>query len=122
MDDDCVEVLSVEDDQRIAELIKLALEPEGYCVRQCEDGVTALRCIDEQEPAVILLDLMIPLLDGREFVWELRRRRRSVPVIVISAVRDLPSQVARLPVQGFITKPFDIQQLVATVNSVVGDR
>ena len=65
---------------------------------------------------------MIPLLDGREFVWELRRRRRSVPVIVISAVRDLPSQVAQLPVQGFLAKPFDIQQLVKTVKSVVGDR
>jgi DNA-binding response OmpR family regulator len=114
-----VDVLSVEDDGKIARLIQVALEAEGYSVKLCEDGLEALRCLEDEEPDVILLDLMLPRMDGREFVWELRRTGRNTPVILVSAARDLPRRAAELPVQGYVAKPFAIPELVATIDSVV---
>jgi DNA-binding response OmpR family regulator len=112
-------ILSIEDDFRIARLIKIALESEGYSVTLCPDGQEALRCLDDEEPDVILLDLMLPHMDGREFIWELRRTGRTTPVILVSAARDLPRRAAELPVQGYVAKPFAIPDLVATIGSVV---
>ena len=117
-----LEVLSVEDDRRIGRLIQMALQSEGYSVKLCEDGLEALRCLEEEEPDVILLDLMLPRMDGREFVWELRRTGRATPVILVSAARDLPVRAAELPVQGYVAKPFDIPKLVEAVESVIATR
>ena len=114
-----LDVLSIEDDRRIARLIEVALESEGYSVRICEDGLEALRCLEDEDPDVILLDLMLPRMDGREFVWELRRTGKTTPVILLSAARDLPRRAAELPVQGYVAKPFAIADLLATIDSVV---
>lgn len=118
-DANSLDVLSVEDDGRIGRLIQMALEAEGYSVRVCEDGLEALRCLEDDPPDVILLDLMLPRMDGREFVWELRRTGRTTPVILLSAARDLPRRAAELPVQGYVAKPFAISELVATIDHVV---
>jgi DNA-binding response OmpR family regulator len=58
-------------------------------------------------------------MDGREFIWQLRRTGRTTPVILVSAARDLPRRAAELPVQGYVAKPFAIPDLVATIGSVV---
>jgi DNA-binding response OmpR family regulator len=115
---DCKDVISVEDDSRIARLITSALEPEGYRVRHCEDGLEALQEVEAQEPALLLVDLMLPRMDGTEFVRELRRRGKTTPVVLVSAVPDLPRRAARLPVQAYVPKPFDVAELVTTVNSL----
>ena len=83
-------VLVVDDDATLRQLLRRMLEPEGYTVVEAENGRVALERLREMAPSVILLDLMMPEMDGFEFVAELRRQEkwRGIPVVVITA-RDL---------------------------------
>jgi CheY-like chemotaxis protein len=80
-------VLVVEDDAALRELVRRSLEREGYAVLEAKDGRDALARVEERAPGVILLDLMMPVMDGFEFLVELRRVEawREIPVIVLTA-------------------------------------
>jgi signal transduction histidine kinase/DNA-binding response OmpR family regulator len=80
-------VLVVEDEADARELIRRALEAEGWRVVEAQDGQEALRCVSQRRPALILLDLMMPRMNGFEFVTELRKTEswRSIPIVVITA-------------------------------------
>ncbi len=86
-------VLLVEDDAALRELVRRVLEREGYAVVDAEDGRDALERVRERVPGVILLDLMMPVMDGFEFLAELRREEtwREIPVIVLTA-KDLSAE------------------------------
>jgi len=83
-------VLVVDDDAGLRQLLRRMLEPEGYAIAEAENGRVALERLRDVSPSVILLDLMMPEMDGFEFVAELRRHEawRAIPVVVITA-RDL---------------------------------
>jgi CheY-like chemotaxis protein len=83
-------VLIVDDDVEIRQLLRRMLEPEGYAVVEAENGRVALERLRGVSPSVILLDLMMPEMDGFEFVAEFRRHEawRAIPIVVITA-RDL---------------------------------
>jgi CheY-like chemotaxis protein len=83
-------VLIVDDDEVLRQLLRRLLEPEGYKVVEAENGRVALDRLREVSPSVILLDLMMPEMDGFEFVTEFRRHEawRAIPIVVITA-RDL---------------------------------
>jgi len=98
-------VLVVEDEERMREMLRLTLEKEGWRVSEAENGRRALERLAEGVPAVILLDLMMPEMDGFEFMAEFHKRPdcRQVPVIVITSKditeedrRRLDGQVARI--------------------------
>ncbi|MPZ23720.1 MAG: response regulator [Dehalococcoidia bacterium] len=114
-------VMSVEDDVRIQRLIRVVLELEGYRVLQASDGLEALQLLEVDEPSVILLDLMLPGVDGWEFLRRVRQVNPRVPIILISAVRDLPKEAERVGATDHLEKPFDVAELVAKVESYVGD-
>ncbi|MFC1811065.1 response regulator [Thermodesulfobacteriota bacterium] len=97
-------VLVVEDDQLTREMLRHALEKEGWAVTEAENGRIALERLSEMRPAVILLDLMMPEMDGFELVAELRKHEawRSIPIIVITA-KDLTSE-DRLRLHGYVKK------------------
>jgi CheY-like chemotaxis protein len=80
-------ILIVEDDRAAAELVSRTLADEGWQVRIAQDGQAGLRMMREQAPSLIVLDLMMPLMDGFEFAAELRRHEpwRSIPVVVLTA-------------------------------------
>lgn len=109
----------VEDDERIQRLVELVLRGEGYSVLQAGDGRRALEIIDSDKPDLILLDLMLPVLDG----WAFRERMlqkpstAAIPVILISAVRNLPETARELSVAGYLSKPFEIEELVRSVRT-----
>ena len=113
-------ILVVEDEHNIASLVKLYLSNEGFSVACVADGAKALDEADRLDPALVILDLMLPGLDGLEICRRLRSRSR-VPVIMLTA-RD--SEIDRivgleLGADDYITKPFSPRELVARVKAVL---
>jgi excisionase family DNA binding protein len=109
-------VLLVDDDAKVRELVRINLEFEGYTVREAADGDEGLAAIDEAKPDLVLLDVMMPHVDG----WEMLRRMQerygvgAIPVVMFSGKVDeqVEQQAASRGAQAFVGKPFDLQQLV----------
>jgi CheY-like chemotaxis protein len=111
------EVMVVEDDFAIRETLRELIEDEGYRVLWASNGREALALLEHRSPRLILLDLMMPVMDGREF----RLAQRSdpalarIPVVVISADHALEQKVAGLAVDGWLAKPFELDALLTTL-------
>jgi CheY-like chemotaxis protein len=115
-------VLVVEDEPTIRAVVAEALRERGYSVETAADGAEALATVRQRPPHVVLLDLVLPAVDGRAFVEACRRdpTARAVPIAVMSALDGAATAARRLPVQGFVRKPFDLERLAATVASLAG--
>ena len=110
-------VLVVDDNEAICDVIELALGDEGYDVACCTDPADALRLVVLRSPALILLDLRMPAMDGETFVRAYRAVPNArAPVVVFSAMPNVEEHAARLGAAGSITKPFDLDALISTVN------
>jgi len=111
-------VLVVDDDPDILDAICDILEGEGYRVARARHGGEALDKVIEERPTLILLDLMMPVMDGMAFAHALRERNLAdgVPIIVISADGN-PQKAASVGARGFLPKPFDIQALLDHVSA-----
>ena len=114
-------VLVVDDDETIRTTVAEALEFEGYAVASATNGAEALELVRQQRPQAIVLDLMMPVMDGWQFLEHCRADARcaGTPVLVISAYRQLPQAAAGLGVKGCITKPFDLDVLLGAVERLV---
>lgn len=112
-------ILIVDDDTNICELLRLYIEKEGYEASIANDGETALKMFDSVNPDLVLLDIMLPGLDGYELLEYLRPTGTSV--IFITAKGSLGDRVKglRLGADDYIVKPFEIAELVARVESVL---
>ena len=113
-------VLIVDDDENIAELISLYLMKECYETRIVHDGEAALKIFPEFKPNIILLDLMLPGMDGYQVCRELRATSQ-VPIIMLSAKGEIFDKVLGLELgaDDYIIKPFDSKELVARVKAVL---
>ena len=111
-------VLGVDDDREIVGAIALALEKEGYRVLRAYDGMEALDHALDPELRLILMDVMMPRLDGLSAVLRIRERR-NLPIIVLSAKSEESDKVLGLSMgaDDYVTKPFSTQELVARVRS-----
>ena len=111
-------VLVVDDDREIVGAIALALEKEGYRVLRAYDGMEALDHALDPERRLILMDVMMPRLDGLSAVLRIRERR-NLPIIVLSAKSEESDKVLGLSMgaDDYVTKPFSTQELVARVRS-----
>jgi diguanylate cyclase (GGDEF)-like protein len=116
-------VVVVEDDDDMRRMIELNLRPGGFEVLTASDGRSALELIRRVEPDLVLLDVMMPAMDGLEVCERMREEvaTRYVPVIFLSAKARLEDRVAGLTVGGddYLTKPFDPVELVARVSSAI---
>ena len=113
-------VLVVDDNEDIREVLAMILEEEGYRVSRAANGRAALEVVAREMPALILLDMKMPVMDGWEFAAELRRRyAESAPIVVISAAEDARRRAAEIGAQAWLGKPFDLRQLVAIVGSLL---
>ena len=113
-------ILVVDDEENIVELCRLYLEKEGFRVAAAPGGEEALRLFEEQHPALVILDIMIPEPDG----WEVCRRirsRSSTPIIMLTAREDEVDKVVGLELgaDDYLTKPFSPRELVARVKAVL---
>lgn len=113
-------ILIVDDDTNIAELISLYLTKECFETCMVEDGEEAIRAFEEFQPNLILLDLMLPGIDGYE-VCRTIRKTSSVPIIMLSAKGEIFDKVLGLELgaDDYMIKPFDSKELVARVKAVL---
>lgn len=114
-------VLVVEDDQSISRLLQLELEHRGLVVRCVDDGSEALPAVDQFEPDAIILDILLPGMDGERILQLLRRQGDTTPVIMLTA-RDQPRDKVRNLDTGaddYLTKPFHIEELMARLRAVL---
>jgi two-component system alkaline phosphatase synthesis response regulator PhoP len=113
-------VLVVDDDPKIAQLVGLYLERAGFATAIAEDGLTALRLIREREPALIVLDVMLPDLDGQS-VARVVREEAGIPILMLSALGSTQHRVNGLEAgaDDYLAKPFAPSELIARVRSVL---
>lgn len=114
-------IVVVDDDAHIRELCRLYLTKEGFAVVEASEGTEALHRIDEGHPDLVVLDVMLPRLDGWEVLNRIRERAEWLPVIMLTAVGDETDRVAGLEMgaDDYLTKPFSPRELVARVKAVL---
>jgi len=116
-------ILIVDDEQNIVDLARMYLEKEAFRVKSASDGATALEMIDRAPPALMVLDLMLPKVDG----WEVCRRVRAsrthanLPIIMLTARDDDIDKIVGLELgaDDYLTKPFNPRELVARVKAIL---
>ncbi|NBJ92007.1 response regulator transcription factor [Parablautia muri] len=111
-------VLVVDDDKEIVKAIALLLEKEGYRVIKAYDGMEALKVMAEQAVRLVIMDVMMPKLDGLSAMMKIRERK-NLPIIVLSAKTEETDKILGLSMgaDDYVSKPFHPQELVARVNS-----
>ena len=110
-------VLVVDDDPAIRGLVGDALRDEGFAVDLAAHGREALDAMRARRPATVVLDLMMPVMDGFSFIEACHREQLcvDVPIVVITAVQDALRRINEVPVHACVAKPFDLAELVRTV-------
>ena len=113
-------ILIVDDDKNICELLRLYLEKEGYAVTQAYDGEAAFEAFEREKPNLVLLDVMMPKMDG----WEVCRKIRekgNTPVIMLTAKGEAFDKVLGLELgaDDYVVKPFDSKEVVARIKAVL---
>lgn len=113
-------VLVVDDDKNICELIRLYLEKEGFSVVIANDGQTAVDLFKENTPSVVLLDVMLPKMDGFQVCREIRRIS-NIPIIMLTAKGETFDKVLGLELgaDDYMVKPFENKELVARIKAVL---
>ncbi len=114
-------ILIVEDEHSIARLVQLELEHRSFRVRCAYDGPSGLEAAVEFDPEVVVLDIMLPGMDGVGVLKELRRRESRVPIIMLTA-RDTPLDKVHsldLGADDYLTKPFDVEELAARIRALL---
>jgi excisionase family DNA binding protein len=116
-------VLVVDDDPQVRELVRVNLEMEGYSVREAANAEEGLTAVEDDAPDLILLDVMMPQVDGWEMLRRVQERHGigSIPVVMFSGQLDASSEVqaAARGAQGFIGKPFDLRALIEQTKQIV---
>ncbi len=112
-------ILIVDDEKNICELLELYLEKEGYDTENAFDGKTALEKFDKYNPDLVLLDLMLPLVDGWKVCQKIRKKS-SCPVIMLTAKGEVIDKVAGLGMgaDDYIVKPFETKEVVARIKAI----
>ena len=113
-------ILVVDDDPDILDALSEILEGEGYLVRRARNGREALERLTPAPPQLILLDLMMPVMDGWEFATRLRHEApaaAAVPIIVLSADRNVGTKARELGAVGHLSKPFELGELLQMLDS-----
>jgi len=114
-------VLVVEDDRAVREALRRALELEGYRVLTAEDGQAGLDLVAEARPDAVILDVMMPILDGLSACRRLRARRDRTPVLILTARSEIPDRVSGLDAgaDDYLAKPFDLEELFARLRALL---
>jgi two-component system OmpR family response regulator len=117
-------VLVVDDEPTIRELVADALREAGYVIDMAANGAEALQLMQRDAPHAIVLDLMMPSLDGSGFVAlkRLNPRFAAIPVLIVTATYGAYDAAERLGADACLTKPFELDELTRAVDRLVGDR
>jgi CheY-like chemotaxis protein len=110
-------VLVVDDDDGLRAVIEAALLDEGYEVLVARDGLEALARIEQRPPRLVLLDWMMPRMDGPAFEAALRERglRARIPILLLTATNRAPERAAQIRAESWLAKPFELPELLEAV-------
>ena len=113
-------ILVVEDDRNISELIRMYLEKEGFEVRLAYDGGKAVEEYDKRAPDMVLLDIMLPVMDGWAVCAHIREKGKT-PIIMLTAKSDVGDRITGLEMgaDDYLVKPFEMKELMARINAVL---
>ncbi|MGS0685372.1 response regulator transcription factor [Nakamurella sp. GG22] len=116
-----IRVLVVDDEPTLSELVGLALRYEGWQVRTAADGMSAIAAAREFKPDLVVLDVMLPDVDGLEVLRRLRADIERMPVLFLTAKDDVSDRIAGLTAGGddYVTKPFSIEELVLRLRALL---
>ncbi|HEY8340490.1 MAG TPA: response regulator transcription factor [Egibacteraceae bacterium] len=117
-------VLVVDDEEAIRTALERALGLEGFAVATVDGGRAALDAVEEQQPDVVVLDILMPELDGVTVTKTLRARGRDMPILVLSALDEVDDRVAGLQAgaDDYLVKPFAVSELVARLHALLRRR
>ena len=117
------DILVVDDDPDIRETVADLLETEGYSVMKAENGREALARLRQHKASLILLDMMMPVMDGWQFRSEQQRDPEiaAIPVVVVSASASTEQEAARMGAAGCMQKPLDLDELLGTIDRLCRD-
>ena len=117
---DICNILVVEDDRNISDLIRMYLEKEGFEVRSAYDGGKAIEEYDKQAPDMVLLDIMLPVVDGWGVCAHIREKGKT-PIIMLTAKSDVGDRITGLEMgaDDYLVKPFEMKELMARINAVL---
>ena len=115
-----IKIMVVDDDQNIGELLRLYLEKEGFTAVVMADGEAALAAFDAEKPDLILLDVMMPRLDGWQVCREIRKKSQC-PIIMVTAKGEVFDRVLGLELgaDDYIVKPFETKEVIARIKAVL---
>ena len=114
-------ILLVEDEPAVLDVVSRVLARKGYEVFMAADGLTALEVAEQSQPDLILLNIYLPVMDGRRFVQAYRDRPGPhAPILVMTGEEYAKERAAKLSVAGYLSKPFDPIELIDKVAEVVG--
>lgn len=113
-------ILVVDDDKNICELLRMYLEKEGYTVIMVHNGMDAVNTFNSENPDIVLLDVMLPQLDGWQVCREIRKTSEK-PIIMLTAKDETFDKVLGLELgaDDYVTKPFDTKEIVARIKAVL---
>jgi len=116
-----IRVVVVDDEESLSDLLTMALRYEGWEVHAAATGQAALKAVREHRPDLVVLDVMLPDLDGLSVLQRLRADGNDVPVLFLTAKDDVVDRVAGLTVGGddYVTKPFSLEELVARLRALL---
>ncbi len=114
-------ILIVEDDRRIARFLEIELTHLGYDVRKVDNGIDALIEFEEFKPDVVILDLMLPEMDGIEVARRMREKSESVGIIMLTALGETKDKVKglRSGADDYVVKPFETEELIARIEAIL---
>jgi len=115
-------ILVVDDDPNILDVVSELLDMEGYQVTTATNGAEALARIEEKTPALVLLDMRMPVLDGWGFAKEMKARGLRLPILVMTAAQNARSWAEEIGAQGYVSKPFEVPALLAAVERLRGTK
>ena len=120
-DDKKISILLVEDEENLHEALRLNLELEGFDVTSAFDGVAALKSIENEYFDLIILDVMLPEMDGINVTETIRLRNNEVPILILSAKNSSADRVLGLKkgADDYLTKPFNLEELLLRVHKLV---
>ena len=120
-DDKKISILLVEDEENLHEALRLNLELEGFDVTSAFDGVAALKSVENEYFDLIILDVMLPEMDGINVTETIRLRNNEVPILILSAKNSSADRVLGLKkgADDYLTKPFNLEELLLRVHKLV---
>jgi len=117
-------ILLVEDEENLHEALKLNLELEGYQVSSARDGAEALRVLEQEHFELIILDIMLPEMDGITVAENIRIRNLEIPILMLSARNSSADRVLGLKkgADDYLTKPFNLEELLLRVSKLIENK